>query len=549
MFNDNHFQNDLDLYSISEPMVILPKQHSPVKLLTVTLPIEQPSPNPGQSRYLIGGLALFITLLAFSVAASGQAIPDSGTSAGSGSINTPRPINPAAGTTNPSARATQNLNPYLGSTPHGVATKDTLHISLEDAIARGLQYNLGLIDSQQASADARAHRERALAALLPHISARGQQTYQQLSLKQFNLALPPQSGIHLPPTSGQFGYSEARITAESPLLNLSLLDLYRQQKALDAASALDTKDARDVVVFAAGAAYFQVLASQARVDTERAALASARELDTQVADQYKSETAPEIDTLRADVELHTAEQRVTDAANDLEKDKLTLDRVTGIPLDQSWTPEGGSGYVPLLPDDPGAEKTAAGRFDVASAKASVSAAEFRERAARAERLPEISFNASYGAGGVNPANYNRVDEVSGSITVPLFTSGRIRSDIHTAESDLVQRRAELADLQGRADYDVRTARLDAQASESGVKVAAENRTLAERALAQSQDRYKNGVTNYLEVLEAQEAVVAADENYIASLFSFNVSKLSLARALGSAESRIPELFGAPEPTR
>lgn len=549
MFNDNHFQNDLDLYSISEPMVILPKQHSPVKLPTVTLPIEQPSPNPGQSRYLIGGLALFITLLAFSVAASGQAIPDSGTSAGSGSINTPRPINPAAGTTNPSARATQNLNPYLGSTPHGVATKDTLHISLEDAIARGLQYNLGLIDSQQASADARAHRERALAALLPHISARGQQTYQQLSLKQFNLALPPQSGIHLPPTSGQFGYSEARITAESPLLNLSLLDLYRQQKALDAASALDTKDARDVVVFAAGAAYFQVLASQARVDTERATLASARELDTQVADQYKSETALEIDTLRADVELHTAEQRVTDAANDLEKDKLTLDRVTGIPLDQSWTPEGGSGYVPLLPDDPGTEKTAAGRFDVASAKASVSAAEFRVRAARAERLPEISFNASYGAGGVNPANYNRVDEVSGSITVPLFTSGRIRSDIHTAESDLVQRRAELADLQGRADYDVRTARLDAQASESGVKVAAENRTLAERALAQSQDRYKNGVTNYLEVLEAQEAVVAADENYIASLFSFNVSKLSLARALGSAESRIPELFGAPEPTR
>ena len=119
-------------------------------------------------------------------------------------------------------------------------------------------------------------------------------------------------------------------------MNLSLLDRYRQQKALEAASALDTKDARDVVVFAVGAAYFQVVSSQARVETELAALASARELDTQVADQYKSETSPEIHTLRADVELHTAEQRVTNAANDLEKDKLrTLDRVTGIPLDQS----------------------------------------------------------------------------------------------------------------------------------------------------------------------------------------------------------------------
>jgi hypothetical protein len=83
-------------------------------------------------------------MLGFSVPASGQAIPDNGTSAGFGSINTPRPINPATGTTNPSARATQNLNPYRGSTPHGVTTKETLHISLEDAIARGLQYNLDL---------------------------------------------------------------------------------------------------------------------------------------------------------------------------------------------------------------------------------------------------------------------------------------------------------------------------------------------------------------------------------------------------------------------
>ena len=488
-------------------------------------------------------LALLVAILASSVAVSGQAIPDGGASAAFGSISTPRPIDPAAGTTNPSARATQKLNPYLGSTPRGVATKETLHLSLEDAITRGLQFNLGLIDSQQTSADARAQREHALSDLLPQIAARGEQTYQQLSLKALNIALPPQSGLHLPPTSGQFGYSEARIPAESPLLNITLLDRYRQQKALETASAFGAKDSRDVVVFAVGAAYFQVVASQARVETERAALVSTRELDTQVADQYKAEVSPEIDTLRADVELHTTEQRLTDAINDLEKDKLTLDRITGIPLDQAWTPAGTYGFV-ALPDAPEPSQAKSARFDVASAKASVTAAQFQLRAARAERLPEISFNASYGGGGVNPVNYNQVDEVRGTISVPLFTGGRIRSDIHAAESDLVQRRAELADLEGRAAYDVRTAELDVRASESGVRVAAENQALAQRALAQSQDRYKNGVTNYLEVLKAQEAVVAADENYIASLFSFNVAKISLARALGSAESRVPELFGS-----
>jgi len=493
-------------------------------------------------------LALFAPVLALPALTAGQAFPDGGSSPAFGSINTPRPINPAAGTTNPSARATQTLNPYLGSTTHGVATKETLQLSLEEAIARGLQYNLGLIDSQQANADARAQREQALSALLPQISARADQTYQQLSLKSINLKVPPQAAFHLGPTTGQFGYSEARITAESPLLNMALIDRYRQQKALETASALGTKDARDVVVYAVGAAYFQVVASKARVETEQAALDSARELDTQVADQYKSEVSPEIDTLRAHVELHTTEQRLTDAINDLEKDKLTLDRITGIPLEQAWAPAGNYGYIALVPDAPEASQTKETRFDVASAKAGLDAAQFRVRAARAERLPEISFHASYGGGGVNPANYNQVNEVSGTVSVPLFTSGRIRSDILAAESELVQRRAELADLEGRAAYDVRTAELDARASETGVKVAAENRTLAERALAQSQDRYKNGVTNYLEVLEAQEAVVAADENYIASLFSFNVAKISLARALGSAESRVPEFFGASQPT-
>ena len=493
--------------------------------------------------HFIRMLVLSASVMVSAVTTSGQEVSDGGTSAGYGSINTPRPINPATGTTNPSARATQNLNPYLGSTPQGVATNDTLHLSLEDAIARGLQYNLGLIDSQQASADARAQREHALSDLLPQIAARGEQTYQQLSLKALNISLPPQSGIHLRPTSGQFGYSESRITADSPLLNITLLDRYRQQKALEAASALGAKDSRDVVVFAVGAAYFQVVASQARVETERAALASTRELDTQVADQYKAEVSPEIDTLRAHVELHTAEQRLTDAINDLEKDKLTLDRITGIPLEQTWTPAGTYDFV-ALPDAPEPSQATTTRFDVASAKASVIAAQFHLHAARAERLPEISFNASYGGGGVNPANYNRVDEVRGTISVPVFTSGRIRSDVHAAQSDLVQRRAELADLEGRVAYDVRTAELDVRASESGLRVAGENQALAQRALAQSQDRYKNGVTNYLEVLEAQEAVVAADENYIASLFSFNVAKISLARALGSAESRVPELFGS-----
>lgn len=481
--------------------------------------------------------------LTVTVVSQAQSVDSTGASPSFGSITTSRPINPATGTTNPSARATQTLNPYLGSTPDGKVIDEEIKLSLKDAVARGLKFNLGLIDSEQADAQVRAQREHAFADLLPQISARAEQSYQQLSYKELHIKLPPSSGLALPPTSGGFGFSEARIYSEAPIVNLNLLNKYKQQKALEAASLLSTKDARDVVVFAVGAAYFQVVASQARLETTKASLASAQELNRQVEDQYKSEVSPEIDTLRAKVELSTAEQRVVDATNDLEKDKLTLARITGIPLAQRWSPSGSNEYAPLLNLNSEEDRAAQTRYDVASAKQEVAGAELGVKAARAERLPEISFAGSYGGGGTNPANYNQVYAVQGGLSIPIFTSGRIRSDVHAAEAVLVQRRAEYRDIEGRADYDVRTSRLDVQSSESAVKVAQTNQKLAVRALEQSEDRYKSGVTNYLEVLEAQEAQVAANENYIASLFSFNVSKLALARALGSAESRLPAFFG------
>jgi outer membrane protein TolC len=453
-------------------------------------------------------------------------------------IPTPRPINPAAGSTNPSALATQSLNPYLGSVPGGKLIPGEIKLTLQDAIQRGLEFNLGLVESEQSDAAAQAERTRAFSALLPQISARAEQSFKQVSLASIGLKVPAAAGFHLPPTTGAFGYSEGRVDLQYSAFDPALIAKYKSRRAAEAASALSTRDSRDVVVLAVGTAYFQVVSSEARLATARAALESAREFQAQVAHEVEAEVTPEIESIRATVQLHAAEQRVTNAENDLEKDKLTLDRIAGIPLEQKWSPAHESNYVPLPEED--AKQT---RFDLESARVSVSAAELDVKSAAAQRMPSASLNASYGSGGINPGNYNQVYSVSAAVSVPLFTGGRIRSDVREAEARLARRQAEFRDLEGRVAYDARVARLDAQASDTSVKVAQGNKALAERALIQAQDRYTNGVTNSLEVVQAREAVVNADENYIASLFSFNVAKVSLARALGAAETRLGTLFG------
>ena len=461
------------------------------------------------------------------------------------SINTPKPISPAEGTTTPSAQATQRQNPYLGSVP-APNTGTRLELSLRDAVARGLRFNLGLIESSRASADVRADRLRALSALLPQVSAEGRQAYEDLSYKEIGLNLPPIPGVGpIPPTSGGFGYQDARISFSQPLFSQELRQRYRARKDEERASALRVQDARDVVILAVGTAYFEAVASAARVETAKAQLATAREFDQLAASRVGSEVSPEIDALRARVERQSAEQRLTNSANQLEKDRLTLARITGLAIDQEFELTDRPRIVPTLQltlknatDDALHE-----RADLASAEAAVHAAEASLEAAKAQRLPVVSLDADYGAGGVNFGNANQVYSIAANISLPVYTGGRIAADIAQARSDLERRRAEYADLRGRIAYDVRVAWLDVNASASSVKVADSNRALAARALVQSRDRYANGVTNYLEVVEALQALAAANENDIQSLYSLNVSVISLARAIGGAETALPQLLG------
>jgi outer membrane protein TolC len=231
--------------------------------------------------------------------------------------------------------------------------------------------------------------------------------------------------------------------------------------------------------------------------------------------------------------------------NQFEKDKLTLGRITGLPIDQNFVLTDTLVYHPLvgLSYETATGDALRSRADLQSAEASVRAAESTLRAQKAQRLPVVSISADYGGAGTNAGNFNQVYSVSGNISVPIYTGGRIRADIEQARADLGRREAEYADLKGRIAYDVRIAWLDISASDSSVKVAEHNKILAERALTQSQDRYVNGVTNFLELVHAREAVAAASDNYIESLYSFNLAMVSFARALGGAETRLYQLLG------
>ena len=187
------------------------------------------------------------------------------------------------------------------------------------------------------------------------------------------------------------------------------------------------------------------------------------------------------------------------------------------------------------------------RSDLAAAKAQVSAAERAVDAARAQRLPSVTFNGDYGVLGKNPVETHGVFTATGSVNIPLWTGNRIKADVEQAQIVLHQRQAELADQQGRVEQEVRSALIELETSSGQLQLAQANRDYAAETLREARDRFNLGVTTTVEVVQAQEQVAGAESDYVSSLFALDLARLNLSRAAGEAETSLPDLLKGKRP--
>jgi outer membrane protein TolC len=255
-------------------------------------------------------------------------------------------------------------------------------------------------------------------------------------------------------------------------------------------------------------------------------------------------TSPAIDGLRAKVELQTRQQQLIQANNSFAIQKLTVARVIGLAPGQEFELTDKSPYrsFEVTTVEEALKHAYSSRSDFQAAMADLRAAEFSRKAAVAGYLPSLSFNADYGAGGAHPSTATRVFDVRGTLTIPIFQGGSVHGDVLQADARLEQTRERLENLRGQIDADVRTALLNLQSSEEQVNVARSNIDLAEETLRQSRDRFSAGVADTVEVVQSQEAVASAHEQYISSLYAYNYAKISLARAMGMAEEGVKVYF-------
>ena len=235
--------------------------------------------------------------------------------------------------------------------------------------------------------------------VLPHVTATPYVADSQINLAELGFASI--SGLVIPTSIGPFSYFDARLNVTQSLFDSKLINNTRASTQSLKSAEYTFKDARDLVVLAVGYVYLQAIADEARIQTAQAQVETAKALFDQATNQVHPGTSPEIDGLRAKVELQTRQQQLIQAKNNFAIQKLTVARVMGLAPGQEFDLTDKTPYRPFdgVSIDDALKRAYAARSDYLAAMTDVRAAEFSRKAAVAGYYPSLSFNADYGTAG------------------------------------------------------------------------------------------------------------------------------------------------------
>jgi len=498
-----------------------------------------------------GSIALLILAAAAQLAsaqASGSQSGTSTTTSNGGSselgvaIQTQQQLAAPGPALNPTTTTSQSgIDPsFHGSIVRGHATADVLPLTIDDAIQRGLQNNLGLILQSSSERQAGGQRLESLQALLPTVTGSASITVQQIDLAAYGLKFP---GIN--PIIGPFQVEDFRAYLTQNLVNLNAFESYMASKHNFQAAKLTAQDARDLVVLTVGNAYLLCVADKARIQAVDAELASSKLSFDQATDAHEAGTSPRLDVLRAQVDYQSEQQTLISTTNQLAKDKLALARAIGLPLDQKFELADTEPFQALDTPDPddAFQQAMKQRKDLAAAAEQTKAAQATRKAAVYDQLPVIAASGNFGDQGETVGHSHGTYTAEGQLSAPILQIAKTRGEEETAGAELDQAKAKLSDQVQQVNADVRDAILDIQTAAKLVDATQSNVDLAREALSEAQQRFKAGVDSSLSVSQALATDRQAEDQYISALYQHNVAKLSLARALGVASTNYKEYLG------
>jgi outer membrane protein len=428
------------------------------------------------------------------------------------------------------AQRKQASSPLPATAPTGV-----LRLTLDQAVALALKQNTTAQTAVLTAAQSEQDRRIALAELLPQAQLGVTEQWERVNiLAQFGgTRIFPGFPGHL----GPYSIFSAGPSVSGPIFDLTLFRRYQASRNTANASKAESLSTREQVILLVVSQYIGTLRSLADVQASQSRVDLAQALYNQAADLQKEGVGTGIDTLRANVELQNEKQRLLEAEATRDTSLFGLSRLLNLdPRQEIELGDSLSFFETPQPEvEASIEEGLSARPEWKSLKEQMRAAENQKKAASAERLPALHFSANWAELGTYPSSVIPTYTYAGTVSVPLFTGGRIRAQTVRADLDIQKLQQQQADLRNSIALDVKTALINLDSARNQVRVANLGVQLSREEVDQARDRFNAGVANNIEVIQAQDSLSRANDNQIAALYRFNQARADFARALGQME--------------
>jgi outer membrane protein TolC len=431
----------------------------------------------------------------------------------------------------------------LGVASRGTAQQTTPYrLTLRDAIEKGLQANLSVLVAGTRIEEAEATRTRRLsAALLPRVRSESYANVQNRNLRAFGISAPG-----FPAVVGPFSNYDFRVASDQNIFDLQSYRSYKASADAVQASKMDYQDARDLIIRSIAGLYLDAQSAAARADAAQTRVNDSQALYQLAKSKHDAGTATGVDLLRAQVQLANDQQALLAAQNQYKQALLVLARNLGM---SPGTPLELAEPLRFQPLSHPAAETIVGsallaRSDYLSLANQRQQLVEQQQASRARYFPKLSLSGNYGGLGRSIGSVQGTYVVQGQLDFTVFDRDR-NGEAQELASRIKRTDDQIADLRRGIEQDIRAALLNLESTAEQVDVAKQGQDLAQRELELTQDRFRSGVTNNIEVTTAQDELARAQENYILAVSSYVDAKFALARAAGGTEKNIDQYLGNP----
>lgn len=404
-------------------------------------------------------------------------------------------------------------------------------LTLRDAITLALKQNLGVRLASAQAEELAGTRERRRASLLPQVNGDALANGQNIDLAALGISFP---GV--PKVVGPFGHYDFRLSANQSLIDRHSYHNWKASEKQEEAAKLDYQDARDLVIRQAAGLYLNSQASAAEVEAAVSRVTTSQTLEKLARDQHAQGLATAVDEVRAQVQLARDQQTVLVARNAYQTSLLVLAHYLGLSPGKPLELAESLKFHHLESTDPDQALHTAleARSDYAALLKQRDSLDEQLKASRARYLPTLSVKGDYGAIGRGFNSMAGTGEIQGTLTVTLFDRDRAGEKTEL-QSQVKRLNAQIDDLNHEIEQELRTALLKLDSTESQVTVTEAALHLAERELSMAQDRFRNGVTDNIEVVTAQASLASAQDDRITALAQHADAVMALARSLGGTE--------------